>query len=290
MKKIKQKIEKLKNRLPIIPAKPPDVPLPTSLLTPESLKYLGAFIVPQFPHTSIRFSYGGAVACFRPCAAPPVLTLPGSLFMTAHAHYRHVAEISIPKPQITKDPKALPVATLLQDFVDITGPLRPSNGFSIGGMLVIGDRLHWTLHEYYNGAGAKHDSHGLGSLDLSLYNPEGLWYLGARDTIHSYMNAGYILEIPKSFADKHFGGMSVASGFNAYNTNGPSSFGPALFAYSLPPEDTPAGSEIPTLPLLYYPYGNQLPEHKNADSWPSGAWLTAGDKHAVIFIGRHGFG
>jgi hypothetical protein len=108
----------------------------------------------------------------------------------------------------------------------------------------------------------------------------------------------YLFEIPRSWSDANTPNQLLATG--RFREGGWSGKGPALFAFG--PEihgKTPApNATLKTLtPLLLY--GTQLPGipeiqnhdqmaingYKECDHWSGGAWLTAGDKSAVIFVG-----
>ena len=73
--------------------------------------------------------------------------------------------------------------------------------------------------------------------------------------------------------------------------------GPSLFAYGPWNEGDPPppGATLSAVPLLLYGdvYGEDTPEmngYHHSDEWSGGAWLTAGSKSAVIFVGTKGQG
>jgi hypothetical protein len=89
--------------------------------------------------------------------------------------------------------------------------------------------------------------------------------------------------------------MLLATG--RFREGGQVSCGPALFAIAPWQEGNPptAGAEIPAMMLLKYaiygaPAGRKLDDYADPDSWTGGAWLTAGEKSAVIFVGTKGLG
>jgi hypothetical protein len=140
-------------------------------------------------------------------------------------------------------------------------------------------------------------SHGWGGLDLQDPEARGPWLF---DGYTNYVTNDYIFEIPENWAVAIAPGPLLASGRAREGLW--SGRGPALFSY--PPDQTPLPGEVLTgvLPLLLY--GEQvsgLPdivsspeqavlEYREADHWWGGAWLTSGDRAAVIFAGTKALG
>lgn len=279
-------------------------PMHPDMITPGNFIYLGGFR-PEFGDGNAeRFGLGGWAITFRPDgdANGPRDGHPGSLFLMGHRHQQLIAEINIPTPFVStkKNIDDLPVAKVLQPFADITSGLRTkmTNGssepFEIGGLQVVGTRLHWTLYKYYNVNQVDYLSHGLTTTNLSDRAFRGLWHLGPHRSgdsrWHSYKNAGYIAEIPKSIADGYLDGMNLMSGLQISTGRQTSSQGPALYAYKVEDENLHQGGSLPATPLLWYPMDSPMTGHHPADSWQGAAWLTLGKKQAVIVVGRKGLG
>lgn len=279
-------------------------PMHPEMITPGNFIYLGGFR-PEFGDGNAeRFGLGGWAIAFRPDGDPdgPNDGYPGSLFLMGHRKQQMVAEINIPTPFVSpnKDINALPEAKMLQPFSDITKGLRAklTNGstepFEIGGMHVVGSRLHWTMYKYYNVTQVDYLSHGLTTVNLADKAFRGLWHLGPHNSgdprWHSYKNAGYIAEIPKSIADTHLNGMNLMSGLQISTGRQTSSQGPALYAYKVENENLPHGGSLKAMPLLWYPMDAPMTGHHPTDSWQGAAWLTLGSKQAVIVVGRKGLG
>ncbi|MEZ6032445.1 MAG: hypothetical protein R3C17_05105 [Planctomycetaceae bacterium] len=274
------------------------------MLTPGNFEYLGAFLPPHFEENEKSFAYSSGVLAFRPNPDRPETetTLSGSLFLAGHAQHQRVAEITIPKPVLSplKRTTDLPRAEMLQPFADVTHGIMQEladtlNGadFRLGGLQVVGDRLHWTTHIYYNPGQFDTATHGCCPLDLSQSEAEGPWHLGngasPAPDCHSDKHAGYIFTIPQTEADHWFGGRNLISGLWTATGLQNSSHGPAMFAYRLP-ESLLAGGAIESLPLAWYSMDQPLDQHHPADRWGGGAWLTLGNKQTIIIIGQKALG
>lgn len=271
-----------------------------TMITPGNFEYCGAIRPPHIEQNGSRFSYGGWGVAYRADGDPngPDDGLPGSLFLVGHQSHQMVAEISIPVPVISKSGQIddLPVAEIMQSFSDVTGGLlkemtgESSESFRIGGLMVTNGLLHWTMFKYYNVENIDYPSHGTSNLDLQFSRAEGLWHLGPMNSgiaeWHSYKHAGYIFEIPTAESNKWFGGRNLISGLQISTGLQASSQGPAMFAYGLPPKGTPMGSCLSSAPLVWYSMDRPLAQHHPSDRWTGGAWLTLGDKQAVVIAGR----
>lgn len=275
-----------------------------TMITPGNFEYLGAIRPPHIEQNGTTFAYGGWGIAYRSDGDPdgPDDGFPGSLFIVGHMHHQKVAEISIPAPVNSKLKLAddLPVARILQPFCDITNGMLEamtageSEQFQLGGLLVTNGVLHWTTHKYYNVANRDFLSHGRSGLDMQTSVAEGLWHLGpmnsGRPEWNSYKHAGYIFEIPPVEATQWFGGRNLISGLQISTGLQASSQGPSMFAYSLPPEGTPSGVSLDAVPLAWYAEQQPLERHHPADRWIGGAWLTLGEKQAVVIAGRKALG
>ena len=274
------------------------------MVTPGNFEYVGAFRPPLSDAAGKRFSYGGWGVTFRDGGDSNGDNdgHPGSLFIVGHRHHQLVAEISIPRPVISLDHNIddLPVANVIQQLGDVTGGIRKhlsgesSEPFEIGGMQVVNDRLHWTLYKYYNVEGHNYYSHGLSTLDVTHPSAKGLWHLGPVNSgdqrWHSYKHGGYICEVPEPFATQYLGGRNLLSGLQISTGRQYSSQGPALFAYRLPDKPPQHGAALNALPMLWYPMNSRVAGHHGADLWKGAAWLTVGDKQAIVFVGRKAHG
>jgi hypothetical protein len=232
---------------------------------------------------------------------------PGSLFAVGHDHQQYVSEITIPTPVVSKGKNVadLHTAQTLQPFHDIRngfyGELEipragleylPAQGNQRAGKL----HFAWGQHFEFDRA----PSHGWCELDLSAPRPAGPWRL--RD-LTNYVTNDYLFEIPAQWAAANTPGLRLATGRFRDGTWG--GLGPALVAYgpwtegNPPPpkavlknvrplllygESTPDVAEISTSP------GRRMRSFKESDEWSGGAWLTAGDKSAVVILGTKAVG
>ena len=176
--------------------------LPTGLIQPEDLVYVGAFRLPE-TGDEYGWGYSGYAMTFYPEGDPngPADGFPGSLYVLGHDQRQYISEISIPAPVVSdaKDLYQLPTATTLQPFADITGGMfgeleipraglayLPAQGSQTSGKL----HFCWGQHFQFE----RVPSHGWSELDLSAPNPVGPWYL---DGYTNYITNDYLFEIPE---------------------------------------------------------------------------------------------
>jgi hypothetical protein len=278
-----------------------------NLLKPDDLVYQGAFRLPDSSGNS-NWEYSGHALTHFPGGDPDGVDdgYPGSLFGAGHDHQLHISEISIPVPVISRNLEELNRATTLQPFADI------SNGMFVAENMVIprlgleflrsqgnqtSDKLHFVWGQHIQ---AFEYSHGWAELNLLDPQPAGPWFF---DGFTNYVTSDYLFEIPEAWADTYAPGMRLATGRAREGLW--SGRGPALFAYAPWVDGNPPipYTTLSTLkPLLLY--GIQEPElpdivsdetmavkdYRDSDHWMGGAWLTAAEKSAVIFVGTKAMG
>jgi hypothetical protein len=297
--------------LKTLPLTPDPTPTPTTspsgdLIQPSNLVYQGAFRLPDSPGTPDNVGWAwsnwASAAAYYPGGDPggPADGYPGSLFGVGHDHTQLVSEVSIPMPVNSpgKNVSALPTAGALQEFHDIRGDLfgalemprvglayLPAQGSQSRGKLYFA----WAPHL---DEGATNPSHGWSELDLSSPQSAGAWRI---DDYWNYVTGDYVFEIPQAWADAHVSRRYLATG--RYRDGGQGAEGPSLFAIAPWAEGNPPppGSTLPATPLLLY--GNAyeqnppaMDHYHHSDEWTGGAWLTAGSKAAVVFVGNKGVG
>ena len=264
----------------------------------SDLVYLGAFRVPQAEINGTTWAYGGDGMAYHAegDAEGPIDGYPGSLLSLGYhatkAQY-YATEITIPPPVISPDRTFadLPTAETLQPFVDVT------EGRQLGGFegYVLRDlqplpaqgaqsagKLYWVMWEYYL---PERDllTFGWSELDFNDFQSQGLWGL---DNFPAAATSDYLFTIPSAWADDYTPGKLLAGG--RFRTQNDGSFGPALYAFGPWNDGDPPvhGAQLDAVELLYYPEGKAMVrDFAPADWWPDGAWLSLGDKQAVIFAG-----
>ncbi|MEA3349002.1 MAG: hypothetical protein U9Q82_00100 [Chloroflexota bacterium] len=285
---------------------PGDAPSSGDVILPDELVYLGAFRLPGESGGS-NWEYSGHALTYFPDGDPDGRDdgFPGSLFGVGHDHQLYVSEISIPEPVISKNLEDLNTATTLQPFADITGgaiteelalPRLGLEYLPAQGQQTTG-KLHFSWGQHIQDF---EPSHGWAELDLSNPQPAGSWVF---DGFSNYVTNDYIFEIPAEWAAANVGGQLLASGRAREGLW--SGRGPALFAYAPwqdgnPPSDgetltslTPLllyGVQEPTIPDLVSDESMAMNGYADADHWLGGAWLGAGDKSALIFVGTKALG
>jgi len=274
-------------------------PLSTKLLEPEDLTYEGAFRLPDESGVS-SWEYSGHGLTYYPDGDPDGDEdgFPGSLFGIGHDHQLAVSEISIPAPINSRDPSDLPTARTLQPFRDLSGGIFHPEEMSIprAGIAYLPapePGIHFTFGQHIQDF---EPSHGRRSPRLDSLQAAGPWIFGEYT---NYVTNDYLFEIPLEWAQQIPGSPRLASGRAREGLW--SGRGPALFAYQ--PQELPAGDVISgVVPLLLY--GQQEPgmpdlssspeqaveDYHEADHWWGGAWLTAGERAAVVFAGTKALG
>ena len=270
-------------------------------IQPRDLVYQGAFRLPDGPEEfAWAWSGQGLAYCGDGDGDGPDDGFGGSLFGLGHDWHQYVSEVSIPVPVVskTKDLDELNTATTLQEFADIRGELFEEMEQARAGLAYLpkqGDqsagKLYFCFSPHMHEAQAV-PSHGMCELDLANPNPAGPWKIGDEWT---YVTADYIFPIPADWARQHTPHMRLATG--RFRDGGQGSFGPTLFAYGPwnhgnPPEP---GAKLKALTLLRYSSVYDETQHKlkgyhHSDEWSGGAWLSAGERSAVVFVGTKGKG
>ena len=265
--------------------------------------YQGAFRLPEGSNDT-DWAYSGNALAYYPEGDPdgPADGYPGSLFGTGHDWYQQVSEVSIPVPVISpsKNPGELNTAETLQPFHDVTASLNigqrellraglaylPPQGTQTRG------KLHFCWGEHYQDERVV--SHGSCELDLAHPQTAGGWYIGE---FSNYSTDDYLFEIPPAWAAAHTpaccwrpGGFATAAGrarAHRYSRTAPGT-------RATPP---PPNAELRAVPLILYTASSDfeaeqhtMNDYHHSDEWSGGAWLTAGDKSSVVFVGTKGVG
>ena len=270
-------------------------------IQPTDLEYLGAFRLPEGePGSEVKsWNYGGTAMTYYPDGDPygPQDGFPGSLFAGGHDWEHQVAEISIPVPVITKNLDELNTATTLQGFHDIFKVKNleiprtdleylPKQGSQSQGKLYLCFGAHYQEDNDL--------THGWCETNLAAPQIFGKWRLADR---LPYSTNDYLFEIPAPWANVYTPGKRLATG--RFRDGGWSGQGPSLLAIGPWEQGNPpiGGTELENTALLLYSstldfddINHTMNGYHHSDEWSGGAWLTAGDKSAVIFVGTKGTG
>ncbi len=280
-----------------------NIPIPTQLIQPSDLEYMGAFRLPDGTGEIVNsWEWGGFALTYCPEGDKNGENdgYPGSLYGTGHAWEYRISEISIPKPVISKNKvlSELPRAKTIQKFKDI---LNISN-YEIPRVGITylpkqenqnSAKLYFCIGQHYQEPSDL--THGRCELDLSNPKKAGNWYIDTPH--HEYCTNDYMFEIPKNWADEYIDGYQLATG--RFRDGGWSGQGPSLFAVAPWKQGNPPsnGTKLNFKTLLKYTSTEDLDQtqHKmknyhNSDEWQGAVWLTKGDKAAVVFVGTKGRG
>jgi hypothetical protein len=293
------------------------VALPDGTLGPSDLTYLGAFRLPaSAAYPDAGWAWGGTGMAYYASGDPggPSDGYLGSLYGIGHDHTKYVAEISIPVPVISasKDASALNTATMLRDFTNVRSGISALDPLFVDvsqisrtDLAILPALGRQTTPKLYScwGVHFQSDASMVPShmwCDLDLTNHQGAWWVAASNEATLYSTNDYLFEIPENFATTYLGGRRLATG--RYRDGGWGGFGPNLFAIAPWAAGNPPanGTVLPATTLIRYAsshtegylYGKnyKMNNYLHCDDWSGGAWLTAGDKAAVIFVGTKGTG
>ncbi|MCP4681965.1 MAG: hypothetical protein GY864_06515 [Desulfobacterales bacterium] len=283
-------------------------PCSAGLIHPGDLVYKGAFRLPAGSNSS-NWEWSGGGMTYYPDGDPsgPADGYPGSIYGIGHDWHYHVSEISIPTPIISSNLDDLNTATTLQQFQDITNGIFEGTYFELyygdieylpaRGSQTTG-KLHVTLGQHNEDD--NNPTHMWCELDLSRPQTAGAWHFG---NYTPYTTNDYLFEIPQAWATANTPGQLLATGRFREGVWG--GRGPALFAYGPwndgnPP--APNATLTSLTPLLLYGTNSgstvpittssemEMDNFSEADEWTGGAWLTSGNKSALIFAGTKGIG
>ncbi len=282
--------------------------LPSDLLRSNNIVYQGAFRLPGGSNGS-NWEYGGSAMTYHPDGDPdgPDDGYPGSLFGVGHDQQQQVSEINIPTPVISKKKrlKELKRASTLQKFEDITGGRYGELEIPRAGIEYLPSqlgqsqgKLHFSWGEHFQFK--RKPALGWSELDISIPQTQGIWFLGE---FTNYIMGDYLFEIPQIWAEANLPGHRLATG--RFRDGTWSGFGPAILAYAPADESDPPRSRATirrVKPLLLYgtprkgdpeiraTADQKMVTFNEPDEWSGAAWLTSGNRAAVILVGTKATG
>lgn len=270
-------------------------------LQPGDLVYQGAFRLPDGENER-NWEWGGMALAHCPTGDPNGAAdgFPGSLFGTGNEQQCMVSEIGIPAPVISKGKRLedLRTARTLQPFRDVRSRILKDVELPRMGLACLPRQGQQTASKLYfcwsqhMQEGDVSPTHAWCDLDLSRPATAGPWAIGNE---WNYVTAHYMMDIPAEWAEAHTPGLRLGSG--RFREGGQGSLGPALFAIGPWNEGNPppANSKLKTVCLLKYSQisdeaRHTMKDYHHADDWTGAAWLTCGDRSAVVFVGTKGLG
>jgi hypothetical protein len=246
------------------------------------LAYKGAFRLPADDLETDKFAGGGQVIAFNPAAS--------SLFVSGGKG--NLGEVSIPSPVIAADAKDLPVAAILQRFVDPTEGRLDEVGPSanlLGGLLVYDGRLLGSAYVYYDALNEQRVSHFVRSPRLSDRSFRGWTQIGESEK--TGFVSGWLALVPPEW--RQLLGGDVVTGQCCLPIISRTSWGPAAFAV----DAESIGRRVATAtPLLYY-----TQDHPTLGAWDGsnerfgnstevGGLVLVDGTRSALFFGRTGMG
>ncbi len=270
------------------------------LIQPEDFTYLGAFALPQDAPDDIGWLYAGHALAYVPGGDPAGSEdgFPGSLYGTGHDWNQWVSEISIPAPVIADSVAALNTAATLQPFTDVRGDLYEYLEQPRAALAYLPPQGDQATGKLYFAWGAHLDdsnfapAHGWFERDLRDPQVAGLWAIEGRE---HYETVDYLFPVDAAWAATHAPGFVLATG--RFRDGGQAGCGPNLFLIApwLVGNPPAPGTALPAIPLLRYgnydaPDAQKLAGYHPSDEWSGGAWVTAGERAAVVFVGTKGLG
>src|ERR1700730_5776345 len=241
------------------------------LIQASDVTYLGGFALPTWANGATYgtsfFEYGGNGLYFYHDPGTGKRTL----FMQGHVHYPgQVAQIQVPSNFVkSADVTALPMATVLQPFADITAPVGvpPSptsctgNPANITGLLVYNGKLNIGSSCQYAGSQTQSLGYPKGT-QLTNSGFQGWFPFASSVTavVPPRALTASMVAIPPEW-QAQLGGPVLASARDL-SVIGTDSDGPSVTAFN---PDNVGPTPIPGTPLMYFPTSNPLCGAQNCE-------------------------
>jgi hypothetical protein len=252
------------------------------LITLDQLQYLGGFRLPATIANGDHFAYGGKMLTYNPGR--------NSLFVGSNTG--NVAEITIPAPVNSADISALPFASYLQGFADLTeGHLTDifPNMVSVDGLMVYGNRLYGSAYIYYDANNVQSFSHF--SHSLNLQEPSFSGWSQVWESRKSGYVAGFMSPLPSEWHAAL--GAPAITGQCCIPIVSRTSLGPAAFGFDPAQIGQPV---VSATPYVYYTM-----DHPTLGLWASsnptygattqiGGMTVIPGTRTVLYVGGNGVG
>ncbi len=230
-----------------------------TLITWSMLKagFAGMFAVPLAEEGDYRFGYSSGVHA--------QLTN-GNLLVVGHPYYDRQARVQLPAVLDGRE------GTRVGGWFDITKGLHPEGwdgppAYYVGGMLEVGDRIHFTKYQWYNGSGTNWQTQGYyeGAYDGSG-TASGMWTVDNPLAHHSRVG-GYMSYPPEAVRED---GYVYLAGLQGTSGAAHGRWGPNLFAI----DPTPSNGAVRAATLICHDtQAHQAPDV--AASNATSAWWVA---------------
>jgi len=190
----------------------------------------GTFGVPLAQEGDYRFGYSSGVHA---------QLANGNLLVVGHPYYYRQAQVQLPSILDGRE------GTRVGGWIDIADGMLPDDWvggdpeYYMGGMLEVGDRVHFTKHQWYNGAGTNWQTQGYyqGAYDGSG-TTSGMWTADSPYAHHSRVG-GYMSNAPQAIRQD---GYTYLAGLQGTSGAAYGRWGPNLFAIDPAPSAGAVGA------------------------------------------------
>ncbi len=276
------------------------------------LKYLGGFRLPAGMDEYWAESSGAMT--FYPDGNPqlnPASELAGSLYLYTRLS-EAIAEISIPKPALSRDILDWPRASVLKAPTNLWLARYEAGGMPTsippGGTDVrvtglafhpaaggVSGRLYFGQCNFY---GSEWSAPGHGWFDLDLTTSDGFWFIGAPypDNVYPGLVTRLLFQIPSQWAAQHTGGRTLGVGDTFLSGGQVIAHGPSLYAVApwesgkLPGN----GGSVTAVEMLRYSeattLSNRVHNFRIDETGQGAAWLDWAGRSAVAIAYRRTVG
>ena len=262
------------------PAQPPPPPGQRALLRWADVEagFRGTFLVPggSGPGPYDRFGYSSGIHA---------QLANGNLLVDGHDYSDRTAEVA---PPAVLDGRT---ATQAGAFADLTGGLHPrgwipgGETFELGGMLAVGERVHFTKHQWYNASGTDWDSLGWWQSGATPTEHHGLWNVDHPFAV-SQRVAGYMSYPPLGLAAE---GIDYLAGQQGTSGAATGRWGPNFWALDHT-DLSDTGADVHATPLVAHSAEHPAPGWWVGNRVTSMQWIQTPTREGVVAFLCEGVG